>query len=319
MRLSETGLTKTDPTVLTNCTVCPRNCHSNRYSGSRGYCNAGAGFEIASICVHHGEEPPISGSSGICNVFFSRCNLQCVYCQNCQISSNSDRVIFRDWTLPEVIGQINHFLDAGCKTLGFVSPSHMVPQMLVIIDEIKKTGRKPVIVYNTNAYDKVDVLRNLEGIIDVYIPDFKYSDPELAGGLSDARDYPDVAERAIKEMFRQKGAPLVTDEDGQAVSGLIIRHLVLPGQVENSLNVLRFISSELSPKINVSLMSQYHPMPAVKGDLFLGRQLTAEEYFKVMAGMEKLGLDHGWVQELDSSSCYLPDFDYEHPFEKKVK
>jgi putative pyruvate formate lyase activating enzyme len=191
----------------------------------------------------------------------------------------------------------------------------MVPQMLEIINAIHMTGRRPVIVYNTNAYEKVEVIRNLEGIIDVYIPDFKYSDPKLAGGLSDARDYPEVAGRSIKEMFRQKGSPLITDENGQALSGLIIRHLVIPGQVENSLQVLRFIAGELSEKVSVSLMSQYHPMPAVKGHPFLGRTVKKEEYEKVKSEMEKLGLSNGWLQELESNSDYLPDFNKEHPFE----
>lgn len=319
MRLSEFRLTKTDTSVLYNCAVCPRDCHVDRFSGERGYCNSGAGFEIASICVHQGEEPPISGVSGICNVFFSRCNLQCIYCQNCQISSNSDQITIREWSLSEIVDQICRFLDSGCKAVGFVSPSHMVPQMLMIIEAIRQTGRNPVIVYNTNAYEKVDVLRNLEGIIDVYMPDFKYSDPELAGGLSEARDYPEVAERAIKEMFRQKGAPLITDDDGHAISGLIIRHLVIPGQIENSLKVLRFIASALSQKVHVSLMSQYHSMPAVEEHPFLSRSVTAEEYFKVTDEMEKLGLEHGWIQALDSDSFYLPDFNNEHPFEKIVK
>jgi putative pyruvate formate lyase activating enzyme len=314
MKLPEPGFNNTDPTVLTDCTICPRNCHSNRYSDVRGYCNAGAGFEISSICVHKGEEPPISGISGICNVFFTRCNLQCIYCQNCQISTNSDKVVNRDWGLTEIVSQINRYLDSGCKALGFVSPSHMVPQMLEIINAIHLTGRKPVIVYNTNAYEKVEVIRNLEGIIDVYIPDFKYSDPKLAGGLSDARDYPEVAGRSIKEMFRQKGSPLITDENGQAISGLIIRHLVIPGQVENSLQVLRFITGELSEKVSVSLMSQYHPMPAVKGHPFLGRTVKKEEYEEIISEMEKLGLNNGWVQELESNTNYLPDFNKEDPF-----
>ncbi len=315
MKLPEPGIQSTEPTVLTNCTICPRNCRSNRYSARRGYCNAGAGFEISAICVHKGEEPPISGISGICNVFFCRCNLQCVYCQNCQISTNSDQVIFRDWSLQEVVDQINLTLDGGCKSLGFVSPSHMVPQMIEIIRAIHNTGRRPVIVYNTNAYEKVEVLRNLEGLIDVYIPDFKYSDPKLAGGLSDARDYPEVAKRALKEMLRQKGTPFITDKDGQAISGLIIRHLVIPGQVENSLNVLRFIADELSVKVHISLMSQYHPMPAVKEHPFLGRTVKKEEYQEVIDEMQKLGLDYGWVQEPESNSNYLPDFNNKHPFE----
>lgn len=319
MRLSETGFTSNEPLVLTDCTLCPRNCHANRYSGGRGYCNAGAGFEIASVCIHRGEEPPVSGLSGICNVFFNRCNLRCIYCQNCQISSNSDLVKPGIMSLEEVVGQIVRCLDEGCRAVGFVSPSHMIPQMLAIIEALRSRGYDPVIVYNTNAYEKVEVLRNLEGIIDVYIPDFKYSDPELAGGLSDARDYPEVAAKAIKEMFRQKGAPLITDDDGQALSGLIIRHLVIPGQIKNTLEVLRLISNGFSPKIHVSLMSQYHPMPAVKGHPFLGRALTEEEYFTVTEELERLGLYNGWVQEHGSNTNYLPDFSNEHPFEKKVK
>ncbi|MBK6966438.1 MAG: 4Fe-4S cluster-binding domain-containing protein [Bacteroidales bacterium] len=280
MKLSEPVLKKTDMAILANCTICPRNCHSDRYSGLHGYCNAGAGFEVSSICVHKGEEPPVSGLSGICNVFFNRCNLQCNYCQNCQISTNSGPVNSRYNNLNDIVAKINQCLDGGCKALGFVSPSHMVPQMIAIIDAIHKSGRRPVIVYNTNSYEKIEVLRNLEGIIDVYIPDFKYSDHELAGGLSDARDYPEVAKKAVLEMFRQKGASF-TDEDGQAVSGLIIRHLVIPGQVNNSLNVLRFIATGLSVKVHVSLMSQYHPMPAVRDHSFLGRTVNAEEYGEV--------------------------------------
>jgi putative pyruvate formate lyase activating enzyme len=191
----------------------------------------------------------------------------------------------------------------------------MIHQMLAIIEAVHASGRRPVIVYNTNAYDKVEVLRNLEGIIDVYIPDFKYSDSNLAGGLSDARDYPEVAEKALKEMFRQKGAPLIIDEDGQAISGLIIRHLIIPGQIENSLNVLRFIASELSTKVHVSLMSQYHPMPAVKNHAFLGRTITVNEYSDVINEMERLDLNHGWIQDQESAFDYLPDFNNEHPFE----
>lgn len=317
MRLTETGLTDSDPYSLTNCTLCPRNCNANRHTNRRGYCNAGAGTGVVSVCIHKGEEPPVSGTTGICNVFFYRCNLQCIYCQNCQISARNRKIGSDGIVMEDLIPEICNQLDSGCRALGFVSPSHMVPQMLAIIDAVRATGRNPVIVYNTNAYEKVSVLRNLEGIIDVYIPDFKYSDPELAGGLSDARDYPVVAEKAIGEMFRQKGSPLITDEDGQALSGLIIRHLVIPGQVENSLKVLRFISRELSPKVHVSLMSQYHPMPAVEGHPFLGRFLTADEYFTVTREMESLGLDRGWVQSLESSNFYLPDFTYEHPFEKK--
>lgn len=319
MRLSENGSAKTNPKVLTNCTVCPRNCCANRFSENRGYCSAGYGFEIASICIHKGEEPPISGLNGICNVFFYRCNLQCIYCQNCQISTNSDQKIFREWSLTEVVAQICNMLDSGCKALGFVSPSHMIPQMIAITEAVRETGRNPVIVYNTNAYDKVDVLKSLESIVDVYLPDLKYADAELAFKLSDVKDYPLIAQKAIAEMYRQKGAALITDSEGQAISGLIIRHLVLPGQVNNSLKVLRYIANEISQKVHISLMSQYNPVSAVKDHPFLGKPLSEQEYNEVVAEMDKLGLERGWIQELESSSNYLPDFCYEHPFEKKVK
>lgn len=261
-----------------------------------------------------GEEPAIIGKNGICNVFFSRCNLQCVYCQNCQISANTPLVTPKEWRLEDVVTKICELLDKGCHALGFVSPSHMVPQMIQIIDALHSLNRRPVIVYNTNAYEKVEVLRNLEGIVDIYIPDFKYADPILAGQLSDATDYPEVAKRAIQEMFRQKGASLITDADDQALSGLIIRHLVLPGQVENSLHVLQFIAGELSPHIFISLMSQYHPMPAVKNHAYLGRGITEIEYNEVLQEMERLELDRGWIQALHSNSFYLPDFNNEHPF-----
>lgn len=315
MKISEAYSSIAKLAQLTDCIVCPRNCHADRTSWKRGSCNAGAGLEISSVCIHRGEEPVISGMNGICNVFFSRCNLQCIYCQNLQISSNSNALKMSEWSLEEVTLKICSLLDKGCHAVGFVSPSHMVPQMLQIIGALHALGRKPVIVYNTNAYEKVEILRNLEGIIDVYIPDFKYSDPELAGGLSDARDYPVVAQKAITEMFRQKGTPLITDADNQAISGLIIRHLVLPGQVGNSLNVLRYIAGELSPRIHISLMSQYHPMPAVKNHAFLGRGITETEYQQVVEEMERLGFDNGWVQTMNSNTFYLPDFNNEHPFE----
>lgn len=300
---------------MVECADCPRNCYADRTSELHGYCNAGAGFEISSVCIHHGEEPVISGKNGICNVFFSRCNLQCIYCQNSQISTNNASVLTSEWSLEAVTAKICSYLDKGCHAVGFVSPSHMVPQMLQIINLLHNLGRKPVIIYNTNAYEKVEAIRNLEGIIDVYLPDFKYSDAKLAGELSDASDYPIVAEKAIKEMFRQKGAALITDADNQAISGLIIRHLVLPGQVGNSLKVLQYIAEELSPRIHISLMSQYYPIPAVKNHAFLGRGVAESEYNQVVEEMERLGLQRGWVQAIDSASFYLPDFMNEHPFE----
>lgn len=302
----------------THCLVCPRNCGTDRYNKKFGYCNTSQDFEIASVCIHQGEEPVISGSSGICNIFFRGCNMQCIYCQNSQISINRQYSDSQPYTPDRVIGEICRYLDRGCKAVGFVSPSHMVPQMIEIIRSLKEKGRHPVFVYNTNAYDKVEVLRQLEGIIDIYLPDLKYSDDKLALELSHTPDYVDVAQRAIREMFRQKGTPLHLDDHGQAISGLIIRHLVLPGYTENSKNVLRFIAEEISSRVHVSLMSQYHPMTGVSDHPDLGRCLRPKEYDEIVAEMELLSFTNGWIQALESSTVYLPDFNMNHPFEYEV-
>jgi putative pyruvate formate lyase activating enzyme len=290
-------------------------CHANRMNGAQGYCRSGMGYHISSICIHKGEEPVISGKHGICNIFFSRCNLQCIYCQNFQISTLKNDVQENEYTLEEVVSRIEKYLDEGCTHVGFVSPSHVIPQLTVIIQNLRSKGRKPVFVYNSNAYDRVETLKTIEGFVDVYLPDLKYLDAELAGAYSGATDYPEIACAAIREMYRQKGSTLVFDDAGYATSGLIIRHLVLPGHVENSKSVLRFIAGELSPRVHVSLMSQYYPTPAVSDHPLLGRQLSMDEYRQVADEMEKLGLFRGWIQEPESHENYRPDFKLVHPFE----
>lgn len=300
---------------LSDCTLCPRECHANRIQSPSGWCRSGAGFSISSICKHHGEEPPVSGKEGICNIFFTHCNLQCIYCQNWQISDNKRDHTAEDMEFGAVVGQITAMLDRGIKRVGFVSPSHVVPQMLAIIQEVQSRGYNPIWVYNSNGYDKVETLKRLEGVIDVYLPDLKYMDPALSKKFSDASDYPLIAAGALREMFRQKGTALHTAEDGTATSGIIIRHLVLPGETENSLQVLRFIAEELSPKIHVSLMSQYHPTPAVSCHPALNRTVTAKAYKRITDEMNRLGLHNGWVQEPESHESYLPDFNRSHPFE----
>ena len=299
----------------TGCSVCPRNCDVDRGSKVLGFCNASNGFEVASICIHKGEEPVIGGEHGICNVFFSSCNMQCIYCQNRQISNNHRSTLLPVYSIDNIVEKICECLDQGCKSLGFVSPSHMIPQMLQILNALHDNGRWPVVVYNSNGYDRVEMLKKLEGIIDIYLPDLKYSDADLAHELSDTPDYVDIARLAIKEMFRQKGSPLHLDDSGQAISGLIIRHLVLPGYLENSKTVLKFIAYELSPKVHVSLMSQYYPIPEVMHHPQLSRLLTQNEYDEVVNEMDNLGLQNGWVQHLDSSNHYLPDFNEDYPFE----
>jgi putative pyruvate formate lyase activating enzyme len=217
--------------------------------------------------------------------------------------------------IEEVLSRVTAILDTGINIIGFVSPSHFIPQVRVIITAIEQLGYSPTWVYNTNGYDKADILRTFEGIIDVWLPDFKYMDQELAKELSDAPDYPQVAASALKEMYRQKGSALIVNENGYAESGILVRHLVLPGHVQNSLDVLRFIAGEISPRLHIGLMSQYHPTRNVARHPELKRTLARNEYLTVIRGMEKLGMNRGYIQGMSSYNHYTPDFDKNHPFE----
>jgi putative pyruvate formate lyase activating enzyme len=300
---------------LSACRICPRNCNADRFSTKLGYCKADASFSVSSICIHQGEEPAISGDKGICNIFFTHCNLQCIYCQNHQISCNSLDYSLQKMELKEILRQIVTILSTGINHVGFVSPSHFIPQVKVIVDSLRALGLNPVFVYNTNAYDYPGSLRELESYIDIYLPDFKYSDASLGRKYSDVKDYPEIALAAIREMLRQKGTELPLDQHGYAMKGMIIRHLVLPGHPENSINVLKTIAKELSNDLHVSLMSQYYPTYTVNHHEFLGRTLKAREYSLVVRELEELGFENGWVQELSSNQNYRPNFDVEHPFE----
>lgn len=296
------------------CAICPRQCGVSRIGDDLGYCRVGEGFLVASICRHLGEEPALGCERGICNIFFSHCNLHCVYCQNWQISSNVDDGLGHQMSREEVLEQVNKILDQGVRHVGFVSPSHVIPQMLSIIHGLARRSPKPIMVMNTNAYDRVDTLRSLEGLIDIYLPDLKYMDSALAARLSAAGDYPAASSKALLEMYRQKGARLWVNDDGTAASGLIIRHLVLPGEVENSKRCLQFIADELSPTVHLSLLAQYRPTPNVESHPTLGRRITREEYEAVLDEMDRLGFHNGWTQALDSSENYNPDFRERNPF-----
>lgn len=300
--------------ALRVCRICPRQCGVDRNAGATGFCRTDAGMNVAAVTLHRGEEPAVSGLRGICNVFFGHCNLRCRFCQNGQISRNETVIKGADRTLAEVAAAIARILETGIDRLGFVSPSHLLPQMAAIIEAVRDLGHRPVIIYNTNGYDRVECLRELDGIVDVYLPDFKYADTQLAARLSGAADYPEVAMAALAEMYRQRGNVLHQDERGLAERGLIVRHLVLPGAVDNSIQALRLLAGRLSNRISLSLMAQYNPTPVVAGMPPLNRRLWPEEYAQVVAELERLGFANGWVQELDSSDCFNPDFDRDQPF-----
>jgi putative pyruvate formate lyase activating enzyme len=301
--------------ILSDCSLCPRECRVDRFRGGTGYCGTDAGLNIASICIHRGEEPVISGPDGICNIFFSGCNLRCVFCQNHEISRPGKRLKNCFYTQENALDIIENILSEGIKAVGFVSPSHVVPQVRVIIRGLNDRGLKPLTVYNTNAYDKPEVIDGLEDMIDVYLPDYKYVTPSLAKKFSDAADYPEVALKALKRMYFQKGSTLRVDEKGRAENGILIRHLVLPGYAEESKLVLRTIAEELSAGVHISLMSQYHPTDYVKGCPELDRSLYRSEYESVAEEMEKLGFRNGWLQDMESNLNYRPDFKKDHPFE----
>jgi putative pyruvate formate lyase activating enzyme len=304
-----------DITSLSDCRLCPRNCGVNRLMGELGYCKSDAGFHISSICIHKGEEPVISGKKGICNIFFSRCNLQCLFCQNHEISQNKGAIIERQMTFEEIIAKIRETLAQTENIVGFVSPSHFVPQVKVIINALRNSGLNPVFVYNTNGYDSVETLKTLEEYIDVYLPDFKYMEPELSLAFSQARNYPEVACAAIKEMYRQKGSSLRMSDDGIAESGLIIRHLVLPNAVGNSVKVLKYLAAEISERLHISLMAQYFPTDKVRHIPQLNRLITPHEYEQVTDAFNDLGFYRGWLQEPDSQQHFRPSFENDQAFE----
>ena len=304
-----------DIQLLGNCTLCPRECSVNRFEGGTGFCGIAAGFNIASICIHRGEEPPISGLDGICNIFFEGCNLSCIYCQNHEISHPRCEIHKAGNDLDTILDKIQEILSTGINAVGFVSPSHVVPQVKAIISGLHSRGLNPVTVYNTSSYDKAETLRKISGLIDVYLPDFKYVTPSLSQEYSESFDYPGVAIKALKEMYYQKGSVLRIDNGGRAESGMLIRHLVMPGHVEESIRVLEMIAGELSPGVNVSLMSQYHPTYQVRNHPLLSRSLRREEYQIVVDAMQKMGFRNGWIQDMDSFKTYLPDFRKDHPFE----
>jgi putative pyruvate formate lyase activating enzyme len=306
---------KDDQLVLEHCTLCPRECGVNRLKEGTGFCRMDAGFKIASVCIHRGEEPSISGADGICNIFFKGCNLRCIYCQNHEISHSGVARADSGTDLQLLLDKIEMILSTGINSVGFVSPSHVIPQVKAIIRGLNSRGIKPVTVYNTSSYDKSETLRSMSDLIDVYLPDIKYVTASLAMEYSEASDYPRVAIKALKEMYYQKGSVLRVDENGKAEYGMLIRHLVLPGHVEESIKILETIAEELSPGVHISLMSQYHPTFQVRNHPLLHRPLSKAEYKKVVTAMGKLGFRNGWLQDMDSFRNYLPDFRKEHPFE----
>ena len=295
---------------FTNCTLCPHRCSVNREQGELGFCRLNAGLHIANISLHKGEEPIDGSENGVCNVFFSHCNLRCVYCQNYQISQPQTVIPNEVTDYETAVGQIISILRKNVDFLGFVSPTSHIPHMLRIIELVHEQGFFPKIIYNTNAYETVETLQQLEPVVDIYLPDFKYADDEIGKQLSGIQNYSKIAISAIKEMYRQKKSQ-IKDEN----PALIIRHLVLPNHVENSLAALKMIAKECSTDVFVSLMSQYYPVYKALEIKKINRAITTTEYNRVLDVLDELGFERGWTQLLESNDYYQPDFTKENPFE----
>ncbi|MBN2118053.1 MAG: radical SAM protein [Anaerolineales bacterium] len=300
---------------LASCECCPRNCRINRLEGQVGFCRVRGGIQISHIGLHFGEEPPLSGTKGSGTVFFAGCNLRCVFCQNYQISQEFQQGYTRTLTTAELAQEMLRLQDESAHNINFVSPSHMIFQMAEAIQAAKAKGLTIPIVYNSNGYDSVDALRQIRGLVDIYLPDIKYLEDGLGKELSAVRDYAEVIPEVLREMLAQVGH-LEMDEHGIAVRGLLVRHLVLPGCLENSRSCLRFLA-ELSRATFVSIMSQYSPRYKARRYPDINRTLTQAEYDEITEYALELGLENAFIQELVSHAHYVPDFARERPFNFK--
>ena len=305
--------------MLASCTVCPKLCGNDRLNDEIAACYSGRLPIVSSYTPHFGEEPCLSGTGGAGNIFFGNCNLRCVYCQNYQISQTWKEQRRNEVTHERLAEMMLELQDRGCHNIAFVSPTHFAPQMARAIMVAAERGLRLPIVYNTNAYDSVEVLRLLDGIVDIYLPDLKYADSVAGFEFSKVRDYSIHARSAIKEMHRQMGDELVFDQKGLLRNGLLIRLLVLPNDIAGIRENLQWIRDELSPRTAISLMAQYYATNKAATDdryILLSRRISEGEWFEAVFLLEELGMEEGFMQEYESASYYYrPDFsDAEKPF-----
>lgn len=340
--------------LLTDCTLCPRNCHANRLAGQTGYCGQTAQLRAARAALHFWEEPCISGRAGSGTVFFSGCPLRCIFCQNYEIAVGKAGQEITPQRLTEIFLELQR---QGANNINLVTPTHFVPLLVPALEAAKGAGLEIPVVYNTSSYEKAETLRMLEGLVDIYLPDLKYVSPELSRRLSNAPDYFETAKAAIAEMLRQVGEPVFAAPDGRKLTaeqmnedcsledadflmkkGVIVRHLALPGQAEDSRRVLDYLHKTYGNRIYISIMNQYTPMEGIAkrlaaiaqgedrgprrtgkgtgdkaGSLWkLERKLTDEEYDKLVEYAIEIGVENGFLQEGETAEeSFIPAFDGE--------
>ena len=282
--------------ALKSCTICPRRCGIDRRGGKKGYCRASLDPVVYSYIQHHGEEPALSGSKGSGTIFFAYCNMKCVYCQNYQFSQldNGEKI-----TIERLASIMLDLQMSGCHNINLVSPTHYLPQILTALEIAVQRGLNIPIVYNTSGYDSSDTIKMLDGIIDIYLPDMRYSDNGMAIKYSDAPEYVEHNRSSIEEMYRQVGNP-VLDKNGIAEKGLIIRLLVLPNEVTGTKKILKFIKDRISKNAYLSIMSQYYPTFKACSFKEISRRIRKDEYDNVVDEAFSLGLNNGWVQEYEN-------------------
>lgn len=306
------------------CTLCPRNCGVDRENGQLGLCGQTDEVKVARAALHAWEEPCISGEHGSGAVFFSGCSLQCVFCQNYNIAHGTAGKAITTGRLSEIFLELQ---EKGAHNINLVTASHFVPQIITALESAKKQGLTLPIVYNTGSYEKVDTIRQLEGLIDIYLPDFKYMSPMISAKYSSAADYSMVAKKVIAEMVRQTGAPVFFQSKDTEASpdeqdpidagalmkrGTIVRHLLLPGYIEDSKAVIRYLYQTYGDNIYISIMNQFTPLAGLEKYPELNRKVTEEEYETVVDYAVKLGVERGFIQEGNTAEeSFIPEFDGE--------
>ena len=296
---------------MEKCTLCPRNCFVNRKLGEKGICGQSSTLKVARAALHFWEEPCISGEKGSGAVFFSGCALHCVFCQNQEIANGSVGKEISKERLSEIFLELQ---EKGANNINLVTPGHFVPQIVPAIERARNQGLNLPIVYNTSSYENVDSIRKLEGIVDIYLPDFKYMSSFLSKKYSHAPDYSEVAKKVVAEMVRQTGAASFYEKEGQELMqrGVIVRHLILPGCMEDSKNIIRYLHDAYGDTIYLSIMNQFTPLKNVEKYPELNRKLTEDEYDEVVDFAIDLGVENGFIQEGETAEeSFIPDFNCE--------
>lgn len=300
-----------DYSLYENCKLCPRKCSVNRNSNSTGFCGQTSALRAARAALHFWEEPIVSGTSGSGTVFFSGCNLRCIFCQNYDIALGEVGKEISAERLSEIFLELE---SKGANNINLVTGAPFIPHIASAISSAKNSGLSIPVLYNSGGYEDEDSLKLLDGLIDIYMPDMKYFSNELSAKYSNAPDYFVVAKKAIGEMYRQVGAPILIKKGAEELMtrGVIVRHLLLPGQSLDSKKILRYLHETYGDSIYISIMNQYTPLKQVAGHPELDRKITSEEYEKIVNFAIKLGIDNAFIQEGDvATESFIPSFDYE--------